>query len=102
MMRRTIATSEGVKEGAEHTPNRPLFAIAREIYSDWGRKINYAAEPYLREMARLTLLSDDCGGGEDGRRQVIYFLNNAGTWRGEVARRIKAELKSMLNRETQK
>ena len=27
---------------------------------------------------------------------VRYFLANAGTWRGEVARRIKAELKEML------
>jgi hypothetical protein len=27
---------------------------------------------------------------------VLYFLSNAATWRGETAKRIKAELKSML------
>jgi len=27
---------------------------------------------------------------------VRYFLSNATTWRGETARRIKAELKQML------
>ena len=27
---------------------------------------------------------------------VLYFLSNAQTWRGEVARRIKKELKEML------
>jgi hypothetical protein len=27
---------------------------------------------------------------------VRYFLANAGTWRGETARRVKAELKAMV------
>jgi hypothetical protein len=27
---------------------------------------------------------------------VAYFLSNAGSWKGEVARQIKAELKEML------
>lgn len=27
---------------------------------------------------------------------VLYFLANAQSWRGEVARRIKAELKAMV------
>jgi hypothetical protein len=27
---------------------------------------------------------------------VAYFLSNAGSWKGEVARRIKAELRDML------
>jgi hypothetical protein len=36
-------------------------------------------------------------GADDARGIVMYFLANAGTWRGENARRIKAELKGMLN-----
>ena len=32
----------------------------------------------------------------DGRSIVLYFLANAQQWRGPDARRIKAELKSML------
>ena len=33
---------------------------------------------------------------DDGGSIVLYFLSNATTWRGEDARRIKAELKSLL------
>jgi len=40
--------------------------------------------------------ADDNYGADDGRTVVNYFLANAKTWRGETARRIKAELKSML------
>jgi len=37
-------------------------------------------------------------GCDDARSIVIYFLGNAGAWRGDVAKRVKAELKNMLNR----
>jgi len=33
---------------------------------------------------------------EDGRAIVLYFLGNAKSWRGETARRIKTELKNIL------
>ena len=33
---------------------------------------------------------------DDGKDIVLYFLANAQTWRGEVARSIKKELKSRL------
>lgn len=29
---------------------------------------------------------------------VLYFLSNAATWRGDVARHVKAELKSLAKR----
>lgn len=29
-------------------------------------------------------------------RVVCYFLANAGTWRGDVARRVKKELKALV------
>jgi hypothetical protein len=32
---------------------------------------------------------------ETAKSIVLYFLANANTWRGETARRIKAELKQM-------
>jgi hypothetical protein len=38
----------------------------------------------------------DAYGADDGRTVVLYFLSNASTWRGETAKRIKAELKAML------
>jgi hypothetical protein len=33
---------------------------------------------------------------DSGRSVVLYFLANANSWRGDTARRIKAELKAML------
>lgn len=72
---------------------RPLYEIAREIRKDW-KHVWFGAVPYLEAMEQLTSVDDQyiC---EDGRTQVIYFLSNASTWKGDTARRIKAELKSM-------
>jgi len=73
---------------------RPLSTIAREIRADW-RPVNYAAAPYLSAMSGLDAITDTYG-CDSGRGVVAYFLSNASTWRGPVARRIKAELKEML------
>ena len=73
---------------------RALNEIARDVRAHWG-KVNYAAEPYLKAMQELT----DINGRyyEDSAASVVrYFLSNASTWRGEDAKRIKAELKAML------
>ena len=73
---------------------RSLDNIAREIRADW-KKPYFAAVPYLRAMGEL----NDIGGsyGNDSARTVVgYFLSNAAGWRGDTARRIKAELKGML------
>lgn len=77
------------------TTNRPLYVIAAEIKADWGAKVNFAAKPYLSAMSGLTNVSDGYG-AEDGKTMVLYFLSNAGQWRGEVAKRVKAELKKMV------
>ena len=72
---------------------RPLFEIAREIRKDWKNVSPYAA-PYLSAMFCLDKISDNYG-FDSGRSIVCYFLANAGSWRGEVAKRVKAELKAM-------
>ncbi len=72
---------------------RPLFEIASEIKKDWV-KPNYAAKPYLDAMGSLTSVNDTYG-WDSGKSIVIYFLCNANTWKGENAKRIKAELKSL-------
>ena len=74
---------------------RPLYEIAKEIRKDWGAKVNFAARPYLDAMATLTSVSDNYG-WDSGDMIVRYFLSNASTWRGETAKRIKAELKAMV------
>jgi hypothetical protein len=76
---------------------RSLSTIAGEIRKDWGSKVNFAAKPYLSAMAGLDSI-DDQYGYDDARSIVLYFLSNASSWRGETAKRIKAELKALAKR----
>jgi hypothetical protein len=78
------------------TEKRSLSTIASEIRRDWT-KVNFAAKPYLSAMAGLDSI-DDQYGYDDARSIVLYFLSNASSWRGENAKRIKAELKAMATR----
>lgn len=73
---------------------RPLYEIAREIRKTWT-KVSPYAEPYLEAMQSLNTINDNYY-FDSGKSIVLYFLSNANTWRGEDARRIKAELKEML------
>lgn len=73
---------------------RPISAIATQIQSDW-KNVNYAAKPYLAAMFSLNSMQDHYY-QDDAQSVVRYFLANAGSWRGDVARRVKAELKGML------
>ena len=74
---------------------RPLYEIAADIRKDWGAKVNFAAKPYLDAMASLTSINDNYG-WDSGKTIVLYFLGNASSWRGETAKAIKKELKSMV------
>ncbi len=76
------------------TPTRSISVIAQDISNNWP-KVNYAAAPYLNAMRHLTHITDMYM-ADSGKSVVLYFLSNASTWRGEHARRIKAELKQML------
>lgn len=74
--------------------SRSIHAIAREVEQDWT-VVNYAAKPYLDAMHSLRSISDNYY-QDTGYSVVSYFLANATQWKGEVARRIKAELKEIL------
>lgn len=74
---------------------RDLSVIAYEIRRDW-KAVNYAAVPYLSAMASMNDIRGNFG-YDSGVSVVLYFLNNARSWRGETAKRIKAELKAMAN-----
>lgn len=75
--------------------HRPLNAIAAEIKRDWRTRLNGAAIPYIEGLSELRNARDRwCM--ETGVDAIQGFLNNAQTWRGEVARRIKLELKAIL------
>jgi hypothetical protein len=73
---------------------RPLHEIAADIEYDWTN-VNYAAAPYLDALHTLNKITDMYY-ADTGKSAVMYFLANAGSWRGEKAREIKAELKGML------
>ena len=73
---------------------RPISEIAKEICADW-KNVNFAAKPYLSAMRALNGLDQDYG-MDSAASIIMYFLSNATTWRGETAKRIKAELKAAL------
>jgi hypothetical protein len=86
---------------ATTTNVRPLSVIAREITLDWKATskngIYFGAKPYLEAMFTLNSINDNYF-EDSGRSIVAYFLGNANTWKGETARRVKAELNAMLKR----
>ena len=69
---------------------RKLSEIAAEIEKDWPKVWFSSAGPYSDAMLSLSSIEDNYG-----KSIVTYFLANAMTWHGEVARRIKKELKGM-------
>lgn len=79
---------------------RSLRVIAAEIQRTWVRKdgtpcVYFGAEPYIHAMRGLDKITDAYG--YDSADDIVrYFLANANTYRGETARRIKAELRAML------
>lgn len=78
---------------ASKTTVRPLHVIARDIYQAWP-KVNYAAKPYLEAMRDLSSINDRYG-YDDARSIVLYFLSNAASFKGDSAKALKLELKSI-------
>lgn len=74
--------------------HRPIFEIAQEIRNDW-KKPYFGAAPYLDAMMSIKHI-DDQYGLDSANSVVRYFLSNAGTWKGEVARGIKKELNAII------
>lgn len=70
---------------------KKIWQLAGIIANDWT-KPNYAAAPYLRAMFSLENIEDNYM-YDSGKGIVLRFLCNAGSWRGETARAVKAELK---------
>ena len=86
----------GNPEDGTSTPvaSMSLSELARVIRRDW-KKVYFGAVPYLDAMAQL----DSINGNyyeDSGRSIVAYFLSNASQWRGEVAKKVKAELNRRL------
>jgi hypothetical protein len=73
---------------------RPINKIADDINNNWAVPY-FGAVPYINAMAALDTI-DDPYGDETARVVLRYFLVNSAGWRGKEARRVKAEIKSML------
>lgn len=77
---------------------RPIHEIAAEIWKDWGRsKVSPTAKPWLEALSELDKITDSYG-ADPGHLVVAYFLSNASGWKGEVAKRVKKELKALSKR----
>ena len=73
---------------------RAIYTIAAEISRDWAKPY-FGAVPYLDAMRNLGEITDRYY-YDSGDSIVRYFLSNANSWKGDTARRVKAELKEML------
>ena len=82
-----------IRDLFESNTYRSLSTIAKEIKSDW-KNISPYAKPYVDAMGQLDKITDKYH-ADDAKGIILYFLSNASTWKGEVAKRIKAELKAM-------
>lgn len=78
----------------EALSEKSISALACLVSRDW-KKVNYAAKPYLDAMYSLNTISDAYG-YDSGQSIVRYFLSNAGSWRGDVAKAVKSELNNRL------
>jgi hypothetical protein len=84
----------GTVESRGTAGHRSLSRIAAEIGGYWTDPY-FGAVPYIEAMADLDQITDRYY-GDTAEDVVRYFLANATSWRGEHARRIKAELKDIL------
>ena len=75
--------------------HRMIYVIADDIAADWPAVTRSYAWPYLVAMRELSSIHEAYH-ADSASSVVAYFLANAAGWRGETARRIKAELKEML------
>jgi hypothetical protein len=77
---------------------RPIYDIAEDIFCDWsqiGKGVSPYAEPYLDALRTIESI-DDKYIFDTADSVVRYFLANAATYRGEKAKQLKSELKSLL------
>lgn len=83
------------KETPTETLLRSLNVIFNEVDQSWTNPY-FGAVPYIRALKSLDNLNDMFV-NDKAVDLVRYFLSNAQTWKGVVARRIKKELKQMIS-----
>ena len=77
--------------------NRTLSEIAKDILQHWKNPY-FGAKPYIQAMLLINSADPKAHYLDESADGIVaYFLANATTFRGEDARRIKAELKKQYN-----
>jgi hypothetical protein len=71
-----------------------LAEIVSLIRRDW-KKVYFGAVPYLDAMGSMNEVKDSYGADSPGE-PVLYFVSNAQTWKGPIAKAVKAELNKRL------
>lgn len=74
---------------------RPLRDIAAEIEADWQPVNNGAAKQALEYMKTMGQVEAPFHADPNGYGVVASFLLHAIGWKGDVARRVKKELRMM-------
>ena len=87
-------TADQVTELENRLKTMLIYEIADLIRREW-KNVYFGAKPYLDAMTSLTSISDDYG-ADSGKSIVVYFLGNAQTFRGPVAKLVKAELNKRI------
>jgi len=72
---------------------RTIREIALEIASDWKVINNGEAREALECMKEMGMVPERCGTDLNGYSVIRTFLAHSVGWRGEVARRVKRELR---------
>lgn len=74
---------------------KTIRELMQIVKSDWQRPY-FGAVPYIEALLQCETM-DSRYLFETARDLVPYFLCNANTWRGEIAKEVKAELKQRLS-----
>lgn len=71
-----------------------VSSLAEMIRQDW-KKPYFAAVPYINAMLRIPSITvkGEMFFHDDVESVLRYFISNSSTWRGDVAKAVKAELK---------
>jgi hypothetical protein len=85
-----------IQEFIEKIKTHSVRELALLISVNWKQTsksgIYFGAVPYLEAMFTMNSVNDNYG-MDSGKSIILYFLSNANTWKGEIAKAIKAELK---------
>jgi len=74
----------------------PLYRLADVARRDW-KKVSPYAQPYLDALGTLDDINDKYM-FDSGSSIVAYFLSNARSWKGAIAKEVKKELNMRLKK----